>query len=60
MKVIIESSFPLRGAKVSSYSSFPAFSDEIQKTMSRQLEFLKQYDEFSLEMRITKGPEKSS
>lgn len=60
MKVVIESSFPLRGQNITSYYSFPVYSDEIEKTMSRELEFLNQYDSFSLEMKITKAPEKSS
>jgi hypothetical protein len=60
MKVVIESSFLLRGENITSYYSFPVYSDEIEKTMSRQLEFLKQYDDFSLSMKITKGFEKSS
>lgn len=55
MKVVIESSFPLRGQRIPSYYSFPVYSDEIEKTLIRQLEFLKQYDEFILEMKITKG-----
>jgi hypothetical protein len=60
MKVIIESSYPLRDQTITSYHSFPAYSDEIEETMSRLLEFLKQYDTFSLSMRITKGSQKSS
>ena len=60
MKVIIESSFPLRDQNITSYYSFPVYSDEIEKTMSRLLEFLRQYDRFSLSMMVTKGPEKSS
>lgn len=60
MKVVIESSFPLRGQNVSSYYSFPVYSPEIEETLCRQLEFLKQYDTFSLEMKITEGSEKSS
>lgn len=60
MKVIIESSFPLRGENITSYHSFPVYSPEIEETLCRQLEFLKQYDSFSLEMRIVKEPKKSS
>jgi hypothetical protein len=55
MKVIIESSFLLRGEKISSYYSFPVYSDEIEETLSRELKFLNQYDQFSLDMKITKG-----
>ena len=60
MKVVIESSFPIRGQNVSSYYSFPVYSPEIEETLCRQLEFLKQYDTFSLEMKITEGSEKNS
>ncbi len=60
MKVIIESSYPIRDETITSYHSFPVYSDEIEKTMSRLLEFLKQYDRFSLQMKIVKGSEKSS
>jgi hypothetical protein len=60
MKVVIESSYPLRGQDVTSYYSFPVYSKEIEETLCRQLEFLNQYDEFSLNMSVTKGTEKSS
>lgn len=60
MKVTITSSFPLRGEMITSYYSYPVYSDEIEKTMARELKFLKQYDRFVLEMRITEGSEKSS
>lgn len=60
MKVIIESSFPLRGQRIGSYYSYPVYSDEIEKTLIRELKFLNQYDDFSLEMRITKVSENSS
>lgn len=60
MKVVIESSYPIRGKKIGSYYSFPVYSDEIEKELIRQIEFLNQYDDFSLEMRITKVSEKSS
>jgi len=60
MKVVIESSFPVRGQNIISYYSFPVYSKEIEETLCRQLEFLKQYDTFSLKMKITEGFEKSS
>lgn len=52
MKVIIESSFPLRGQNITSYHSFPVYSPEIEETLCRQLEFLKQYKTFSLVMTV--------
>lgn len=55
MKVVIESAFPIRGQNISSYYSFPVYSKKIEETLCRQLEFLKQYDTFCLEMKITKG-----
>lgn len=60
MKIVIEGSFPLRGQRIGSYYSFPVYSDRIEETLIRELEFLNQYDEFSLEMKITKGPKNSS
>lgn len=55
MKVVITSSFPLRGKTQTYYSSFPVYSDEIERTMSRELEFLNQYEDFSLELKIAKN-----
>jgi hypothetical protein len=55
MKVIIETSFPVRDQNICSYYSFPVYSDEIEKTLVRQLEFLKQYSTFSITMRVLKG-----
>jgi hypothetical protein len=60
MKVVITSSYPLRDGNITSYYSFPVYSTHIEETLCRQLEFLKQYDKFSLEMKITEGSEKSS
>ena len=40
MKAIITTKFYVRDRPVSSYYSFPTYSDEIEKTMTRQLEFL--------------------
>ena len=54
MKVIIETSFPVRDKTVSSYYSFPVYSPKIEETMIRELEFLKQYKTFSLIMKITR------
>jgi hypothetical protein len=54
MKATIESSFPVRGENVTSYYSFPVYSDKIEETMIRQLEFLKQYDKFLLVLKISK------
>lgn len=55
MKVTITSTFPLRGKPISSTFSFPVFSPMIEETMSRELEFLKRYENFSLEMKIEKS-----
>lgn len=55
MKVTITSTFPLRGSPISSTYSFPVFSPMIEETMSRELEFLKRYENFSLEMKIEKS-----
>lgn len=40
MKVVIETSFPVRDQNITSYHSFPVYSDEIEKTLINQLEFL--------------------
>jgi hypothetical protein len=55
MKVVIQSTFHLRGKPISSYYSFPVYSDEIEKNLSRQLKFLSQYDDFSLSMEVKKS-----
>jgi hypothetical protein len=56
MKAIIESTFYVRDKPVSSYSSFPIYSDEIEKTMTRQLEFLQRHgSDFSLTLKIIKN-----
>jgi len=62
MKVTIESSFPVRDKTITSYWSFPVYSDKIEETMDRSLNFLKQYDKFSLVMSIShdKSTEKNS
>jgi hypothetical protein len=55
MKAVIESSFPIRGQNITRYCSFPVYSDKIEETMIRELEFLKQYDKFSLTLKVTKN-----
>lgn len=55
MKVTITSTFPLRGEMIESSVVFPVFSPMIEETMSRELEFLKRYENFSLEMKIEKS-----
>jgi hypothetical protein len=53
MKAVIESEFKVRGEPISSYYSFPVYSDEIERTLVRELEFLsKQPSEFSLSLRL--------
>ena len=53
MKVTIESLFYVRGKPVSSYYSFPVYSDEIEATMTRQLEFLQRHgSEFKLTLTV--------
>lgn len=56
MKAIIESSYFVRGEVITAYSSFPAYSDEIEKTLSRQLDFLnKQESDYTLTLKIVKN-----
>lgn len=55
MKVTITSSYQLRGKPISCTHSFPVYSDNIEETMVRQLEFLKQYETFSLVMKVEKS-----
>ena len=54
MKAIIESSYTLRNQKVGTYYSFPVYSDKIEETLIRELEFLKRLDAkpFSLEFKL--------
>ena len=54
MKAIIESSYTLRNQKVGAYYSFPVYSDKIEETLIRELEFLKRLDAkpFSLEFNL--------
>ena len=55
MKVVIESLFYVRGNPITSYHSFPQYTDKIEQTMSSQLDFLNQYDKFSLTMKVSKN-----
>jgi hypothetical protein len=55
MKVTITTSFPLRGENISSSYSFPVYSEKIEETMIRELEFLKNYETFSLVMKVEKS-----
>lgn len=55
MKVTITSSYQLREKPISCTHSFPVYSDKIEETMIRQLEFLKQYETFSLVMKVEKS-----
>lgn len=57
MKVVIESSYLLRDRTITSSHSFPVFSTRIEETLSRQLDFLRQYETFTLEMKVVQGPE---
>lgn len=54
MKAIIETTFYVRDKPVTSYYSFPTYSDEIEKTMTRGLEFLQRLggSEYSLNLTI--------
>lgn len=53
MKAIIETEYYVRDRSVTSYYSFPIYSDEIEKTMIRQLEFLQRHgSEYSLSLTI--------
>lgn len=56
MKAIITSTFHVRDNPVSSYYSFPVFSEEIEKTMIRQLDFLERTKvNYSLDLKIVKN-----
>lgn len=56
MKAVIESTFYVRDRPVSSYTSFPVYSDEIEKTLNRQLEFLQRHgSDFTLNLKIVKN-----
>ena len=53
MKAIIESKYKVRGNNVQSYYSFPVYSDNIEETLIRELEFHKRCDHpFSLELKL--------
>lgn len=52
MKVVIETSFPVRDRIISRYYSYPVYTPRIEETMIRELEFLKQYKTFTLTMTV--------
>jgi hypothetical protein len=55
MKATIESTFYVRGKPISSYFSYPVYSDEIENTMVRQLEFLQRHGSaFNLTLKVEK------
>jgi hypothetical protein len=59
MKAIIETSYQLRGQRIGSYYSYPVYSDEIEATLIRQLEFFKRLGTpFSIELKIIEDYEK--
>lgn len=56
MKAVINTLFYVRDRPVTAYYSYPVYSDEIEKTMCRELEFLQRHgSDFSLELKITKN-----
>ena len=58
MKAIVETQFYVRDVPHSSYYSFPTYSDEIEKTLIRELEFLQRHgSEYSISLTI-KGNKK--
>ena len=53
MKAIIETKFYVRDRPHSGYYSFPTYSDEIEKTLIRNLDFLERHGtEYSLSLTI--------
>jgi hypothetical protein len=53
MKAVIESNFKVREKHIGSYYSFPVYSDHIENTLTRLLEFHKRCDHpFTLELKI--------
>lgn len=53
MKAVINTLFYVRDRPVATYYSYPVYSDEIEKTMCRELEFLCNHgSNFSLELKI--------
>lgn len=53
MKAVINTTFYVRDVPHSGYYSFPTYSDEIEKTMIRELEFLQRNGtEYSLTLTI--------
>lgn len=55
MKATIDTRFYVRGNPITSTYSFPVYSDKIEETMIRSLDFLNQYDKFSLTLKVTKN-----
>jgi hypothetical protein len=54
MKAIIESTYYVRDKPISTYISFPVYSDKIEEKLSSHLEFLHKYgSKFTLNLRIT-------
>lgn len=59
MKVVIETSYPLREQNICSYYSFPVYSDKIEDTLIRQLEFFRRLGKpFSIELKIIEEGQK--
>lgn len=55
MKAIIQSTYYVRGNPISSYFSYPVYSNEIENTMIRQLEFLQRHgSQFNLTLKVEK------
>jgi hypothetical protein len=56
MRAIIQTEFKIRDQDHTAYYSFPKYSDEIESTMIRELEFLQRLgNDYSLTLTI-KGP----
>ena len=56
MKAVVETKFYVRGVPRTTYYSFPVYSNEIEATMIRELEFLQRHgSDFSLDLRIIKN-----
>ena len=56
MKAIIESRYYVREKPVSNYTSFPVYSDDIEKTLMSHLDFLNRHgSDFTLTLKIVKN-----
>lgn len=55
MKAIVESKYYIRERPITSYWSFPVYSDNIERTLCSRLDFLNQYDNFELSLTIIKN-----